>query len=78
MRARTLQHGRRDARARFAMAVLVIVGLAGCASGPMPAPGGDLNAPYVGLFTGELVDGKPVYRFPAIEVLGWRSRVVDD
>jgi hypothetical protein len=56
---------------------LVTIALAGCAS--------DLNpkaslppanaAPYVGVFTGEFVDGKPLYRFPAIEIVGSRSSV---
>lgn len=31
-------------------------------------------APYVGVFTGEFVDGLPLYRFPTIEVVGWRTR----
>ena len=78
MRPYTWRPVRHDVRARFAMVALLMVGLAGCA-GLMPTPGSpSSNAPYVGLFTGELVDGKPVYRFPAIEVVGWRSRVVDD
>ena len=33
------------------------------------------EAPYVGVFTGELVDGKPLYRFPSIEVIGSRHSV---
>ena len=33
--------------------------------------------PYVGVFTGEFVDGKPLYRFPTIEVVGSRSSVTD-
>ena len=31
--------------------------------------------PYVGVFTGEFVDGVPLYRFPAIHVVGSRSSV---
>jgi hypothetical protein len=68
---------RADPRTVFATAALLIVGLAGCASELMPRPNrtpGDA-APYVGVFTGEFVDGLPLYRFPAIEVVGSRSRV---
>ena len=66
---------RTDARTAFATAVFLIVGLAGCASELTPRPNDPSTgaAPYVGVFTGELVDGKPLYRFPAIEVVGSRS-----
>jgi hypothetical protein len=68
------QH-RTDAHIAFAAVALLVVGLAGCASELTPRP--DVPpvgaAPYVGVFTGELVDGKPLYRFPAIEVVGSRS-----
>ena len=59
------------------MAALLIVGLAGCASGLAPRPSQPPAdaAPYVGVFTGELVDGKPLYRFPTIEVVGSRSSI---
>jgi hypothetical protein len=64
-------------RERMALAamVLMIAGLAGCASGLTPKAGlPPANAaPYVGVFTGEFVDGKPLYRFPAIEIVGSRS-----
>jgi hypothetical protein len=63
-------------RERMALAamVLMIAGLAGCASGPTPKAGlPPAAAPYVGVFTGEFVDGKPLYRFPAIEIVGSRS-----
>jgi hypothetical protein len=66
-----------DARVTLALAALLLAGLAGCASGLMPAsgrPAGDA-APYEGVFTGEFVDGKPLYRFPTIEVVGSRNRV---
>ena len=62
------------ARAAFALVALLIVGLAGCASELTPRPPAD-SAPYVGVFTGELVDGKPLYRFPTIEVVGSRSAI---
>ena len=43
-----------------------MLGLAGCA---------ELRSrpPYVGEFTGEYVDGKPLYRLPSIQVVGYRS-----
>jgi hypothetical protein len=68
---------RTDARTSLATVVLLIVGLAGCASELTPRP----NRPpadaarYVGVFTGEFVDGKPLYRFPTIEVVGSRSSI---
>jgi hypothetical protein len=61
----------------FAPVVLLIVGLAGCASELTPkASLPPANAaPYVGVFTGEFVDGLPLYRLPAIEVVGSRSSI---
>ncbi len=60
---------------RMALAVLmcIITGLPGCAS--HLTPNADPPAPYVGLFTGEFVDGKPLYRFPPIEIVGSRSSI---
>jgi hypothetical protein len=52
---------------------LVVVGLGGCATQLAPRPSPAEAAPYVGVFTGEFVDGKPLYRFPTIEVVGTRS-----
>ena len=68
---------RTDARAAFAAGALLIVGLAGCASELAPRPNRSPAdaAPYVGVFTGEFVDGKPLYRFPTIEVVGARSNI---
>ena len=68
---------RTDARTAFATAVFLIVGLAGCASELTPRPNRPPAdaAPYVGVFTGEFVDGKPLYRLPTIEVVGSRSSV---
>ena len=64
-----------DARTAFASVALLIVGLAGCASQlTLNRPPADA-APYVGVFTGEFVDGKPLYRFPTIEVVGSRSSI---
>lgn len=64
-------------RTAFAAAAVLIVGLAGCASELTPManrPSAD-SAPYVGVFTGEFVDGKPLYRFPTIQVVGSRSSI---
>lgn len=59
------------------VALLLAIALAGCAAGlkstPDKSPSED--APYVGVFTGDYVDGKPLYRFPAIHVVGSRSSV---
>ena len=66
---------RTDALTALAAVALLVVGLAGCASELAPRPDGPPAgaAPYVGVFTGELLDGKPLFRFPAIEVVGSRS-----
>ena len=53
----------------IAVATLLVVALAGCAGPATQAES------YVGTFTGEFVDGKPLYRFPAIYVVGSRSSV---
>ena len=76
MYPRNLQVERRtDARRAFTMLALLFVGLAGCASQPTPNRAPADAAPYVGVFTGEFVDGKPLYRFPTIEVVGSRSSI---
>ena len=64
-------------RMALAASVFLIIGLAGCASDLTPRAGlPPANAaPYVGVFTGEFVDGMPLYRFPAIEIVGSRSSV---
>jgi hypothetical protein len=66
-----------EARSLVATLALLIVGLAGCASELTPGPNRlpAEAAPYVGVFTGEFVDGKPLYRFPTIEVVGSRSDI---
>ena len=69
--------GVRRPRTAFAAGALLFVGLAGCASEPAPTPNrlpADA-APYVGVFSGEFVVGKPLYRFPTIEVVGSRSSI---
>ena len=55
-----------------AFVAIVIAGLAGCATEPALRTE---PAPYVGVFTGEFVDGKPLYRLPPIEVVGSRRSV---
>ena len=66
-----------DARTVFAAVALLVAGLAGCASELTSRPNRPPveAAPYVGVFTGEFVDGKPLYRFPSIEVVGSRSGI---
>ena len=55
-------------------ATVLVLGLSGCAAvGPQPGRSASEASPYVGVFTGEFVDGKPLYRFPAIHVVGARS-----
>jgi hypothetical protein len=68
---------RTDARTAFATVALLMAGLTGCASELTPRPSHPPAdaAPYVGVFTGEFVDGKPVYRFPTIEVVGSRTSI---
>ena len=68
---------RTHALTAFAAGALLIVGLAGCALqlAPRPNHAPADAAPYVGVFTGEFVDGKPLYRFPPIEVVGTRTSI---
>ena len=65
-----------DTPARWAILVLLIGGLAGCATAPSSRSGGP-PASYMGVFTGEFVDGRPLYRFPTVEVVGSRRRATD-
>ncbi len=76
MHSRKLHSERPDARALFV--ALLIAGLAGCATEGTPSLSSPSTeaAPYVGLFTGQFVDGKPLYRFPPIEVVGSRSSIM--
>ncbi len=62
------------------VATLLVLALAGCAAelGPKPSSSASEAAPYVGVFTGEFVDGKPLYRFPPIYVVGSRSSAGPD
>ena len=58
-------------RVRSAILALLVLALAGCASG-LPPRGDASRPPYVGVFTGAFVDGLPLYRLPTIEVVGSR------
>jgi hypothetical protein len=79
MHSRKLQRERPDARALYAIVgALLIAGLAGCATEQTPTGSSSTEAPpYIGVFTGEFVEGKPLYRFPPMEVVGSRSSVID-
>ena len=81
MHSNTLQvEGKTRAGTWIAVVTLLALGLAGCAAelGSKASGSGSEDAPYVGVFTGEFVDGKPLYRFPAIHVVGSRSSVGPD
>lgn len=58
----------------MAVAMAIAIALAGCAgmNDRTSSPAAE-ETPYVGVFTGEYVDGKPLYRFPSIYVVGSRS-----
>jgi hypothetical protein len=60
-----------------ALATVLFLGLAGCVAevGPKPSSLPLEATPYAGVFTGEFVDGKPLYRLPPILVIGSRSSV---
>jgi hypothetical protein len=77
-----MDHSPRHEIAAIELAVVtaLVLGLAGCAAGPEPKPSSAplAAAPYVGEFTGEYVDGRPLYRFPPILVIGKRIRVAPD
>ncbi|HEX6945442.1 MAG TPA: hypothetical protein VF196_04550 [Casimicrobiaceae bacterium] len=63
---------RTAARWRFAAAAAaaLVLALGGCAAGVRDA--GE-DGSYVGRFTGEYVDGKPLYRLPTLYVVGHRG-----
>ena len=67
--------GKARACTSIAIATLLVLGLAGCAAELRGRAAEDTRD--VGLFTGEYVDGKPLYRFPSILVIGSRSSVGD-
>jgi hypothetical protein len=57
------------------VAIALLLCLAGCAADPgrRPSVSSSEGTPYVGVFTGEYVDGKPLFRFPPIRVVGTRD-----
>lgn len=61
-------------------AALLALALAGCAGELGLTPGGSPSevSPYAGVFTGEFVDGKPLYRLPPILVVGSRRSAGSD
>ncbi len=63
----------------MAMAMALAIALAGCAASMSDRSSGPAaeETHYVGVFTGEYVDGKPLYRFPPIYVVGSRSGAGD-
>ena len=68
--------GKARAARSMAVAMAVAIALAGCAgmNGRTSGPATEETS-YVGVFTGEYVDGRPLYRFPSIYVIGSRSSV---
>ena len=68
--------GKARAARSMAVAMAVAIALAGCAGmNDRTSSPAEEKTPYVGVFTGEFVDGKPLYRFPSIYVVGSRSSV---
>lgn len=59
----------------LSLAVAITIGLSGCAS--VGRSGVDRQS-YVGVFTGDFVDGLPLYRLPSITVVGTRDDVGTD
>jgi hypothetical protein len=59
----------------ISMAVAVAIALSACAA---VGPSSDERGAYIGVFTGEFVDGLPLYRLPAIAVVGTRRSLAPD
>jgi hypothetical protein len=66
------------ARLLIAMAASIAVSLSGCATNGQVADVHRATEPYVGVFTGRLVDGLPLYRLPPIDVVGSRRSADGD
>src|SRR4051812_37324228 len=68
-----------DGRARMcaaaAIVTLLAIAFSGCAVeiGARASDSAGPALPYAGFFTGQYVEGKPLYRFPPIYVVGSRS-----
>jgi hypothetical protein len=58
-------------------ALLLVSTLVGCAGMSQKAGKAGETDPYAGVFTGEYVEGLPLYRLPSIRVVGSR-RAADD
>ena len=61
--------------AYLCMTLAIAVVLSGCASVDLTSAD---RPSYVGVFTGDFVDGVPLYRLPSITVVGRRDGVVTD
>ena len=72
--------GKARAGTSIAIATLLVLALAGCAAELRGRPGSSAmeDAANVGVFTGEYVDGKPLFRFPPIYIVGSRIGVDDN
>jgi hypothetical protein len=72
--------GKARAGASIAIATLLVLALAGCAAELRGRPDSSAveDAPNVGVFTGDYVDGKPLFRFPPIHIVGSRIGVDDN
>jgi len=77
-----IEKGGRNAcrAARITGWTVLVLGLAGCAVDMGSNPGSAAAEPvtYVGVFTGEFVDGMPLYRFQPIYVVGSRKSIAPD
>ena len=71
---------RRRQASRPAAWIVLALALGGCAAGMRFNPGVPASEPvtYVGMFTGEFLDGMPLYRFPPIYVVGSRKSAAPD
>jgi len=64
--------------ARSVVMVFLVAGLAACAADVSRIDRSTEPAAYVGVFTGEYVDGKPLFHLPSIEVVGSRRNAATD
>jgi hypothetical protein len=56
-----------------ALIVAAVTASAGKSDAPERSAAASTRSPMVGVFTGEFVDGAPVYRLPPINVIGHRE-----
>jgi hypothetical protein len=65
--------------AMIAVWTVLVLALAGCAgAGSNPGSPASVPVTYVGTFTGEYLDGMPLYQFPPIYVVGSRRSAAPD